>query len=79
MNSNFVGQMTVVLTAIIGVAIVATLVSKKAQTPEVIGSFWKGFSGAIGAAVSPVTGGGGGAGFAMPNLQSIMGVSPANF
>ena len=72
MGSNFVGQMVVVLTGIIGVAIVATLVSKNAQTPAVIGSFFGGFSKALNAATSPVTGGsGGGSGFGSLNLGNI--------
>lgn len=56
--NNAVGQIVTVLTAIIGVAILAVLVSKKAQTPEVITSFGKAFSGALNAATAPVTGGG---------------------
>jgi len=57
MGSNFVGQMVVVLTGIIGVAIIAVLVSKNAQTPAVLNSFWGGFADSLNAATSPVTGG----------------------
>jgi len=46
-----------VLGAIIGLAIVAVLVSKNAQTPNVIGSAGTALSSVIGAAVQPVTGG----------------------
>lgn len=59
MGSNFMGQLVVVLTAIIGVALVAVLVSKNAQTPQVIGSAGGAISKFLGVAVSPITGGGG--------------------
>ena len=67
MGNNFVGQMVVVLTGIIGVAIIAVLVSKNAQTPAVLDSFWGGFSKSIGTAVSPVTGGS--SSFSLPSIQ----------
>lgn len=54
---KFGEQLSVVLLAIIGLAIVAVLVSKNAQTGTVISDFSKGFAGIIGAAVAPVTGG----------------------
>lgn len=54
--NNAVGQIVTVLTAIIGVAIVATLVSRRAQTPAVLDSFWSGFASSIEAATGPVTG-----------------------
>lgn len=57
--NNIVGQVVVVLTGIIGIAIVAVLVSKNAQTPAVIASAWKGFSDSIKAATGPVSGGSG--------------------
>lgn len=43
--------------AIVGVAIVAVLVSKNAQTPQVIQSTFSGFGNALDVAVSPVSGG----------------------
>ncbi len=46
-----------VLAAVIGLAIVAVIVSKNAQTPTVISSAGSALSSVIGAAVSPVTGG----------------------
>lgn len=55
--SNVGGQIVTVLTAIVGVAILAVLVSKNAQTPAVIKEAGKAFSGALGAATAPVTGG----------------------
>ncbi len=48
--------------AIVGIAIIAVLVSRNAQTPAVIGAATGGFAQDIGAAVSPVTGGFGGFG-----------------
>lgn len=56
---NTGGQIVTVLTAIIGVAILAVLVSKNAQTPKVIEAAGKAFSSSIGAATSPLTQGGG--------------------
>jgi len=55
--NNAMGQVVTILTAIIGVAILSVIVSKKAQTPEVLDSFFGGFSKALSAATSPVTGG----------------------
>jgi hypothetical protein len=45
-----------IATAIVGLAIVAVLVSKKAQTPAVIQASGSAFSNALGVAESPVTG-----------------------
>jgi hypothetical protein len=74
MNNNFLGSMIVVLTGIIGVATLAVLVSKNAQTASVIGAAGTAFSGALSAATAPVTGSsaglslGGGSGFS-PSVQ----------
>lgn len=53
---NTIGQIVTVLTAIIGVAILAVLVSRKAQTPQVITAFTSGFSDMLRAAASPLDG-----------------------
>lgn len=45
-----------ILMGVIGVAILAVLVSKNAQTGQVLTSFGQAFSGILGTAVSPVTG-----------------------
>jgi PRD1 phage membrane DNA delivery len=45
-----------VLTAIIGVAIIAVLVSSKAQTGQVLTAGGNAFSKILGAAVNPVSG-----------------------
>lgn len=62
MGNQIIAGIVTVLTAIIGIAILAVIVSKNAQTPQVISSAAKGFSSAIQAAVSPLSGGGGFAG-----------------
>lgn len=57
-------EIGVILAAIVGLAIIAVLVSRNAQTPQVLQSFFGGFAQSIGAAVAPVSGGGfGGYGF----------------
>jgi hypothetical protein len=58
MNSLVSGIITIAV-AIVGVAIVATLVSRNAQTPQVISSAGNAFAQALAAATGPVTGGGG--------------------
>lgn len=49
-------QIMTVLLAIVGLAILAVIVSRNAQTPQVIQAASQGFAADIGAAVSPVTG-----------------------
>lgn len=56
--NDFIGPIVTVLTAIIGVAILATLVSNRANTAGVIKAGSSGFSDMLGTALSPVTGGG---------------------
>jgi hypothetical protein len=56
MADNLISSLVTVVTAIIGIAIIAVLVSNKAQTAGVIGAGGNAFSQAIEAAVSPVTG-----------------------
>ena len=60
MGSQLINSLVTIAVAIIGVAIVAVLVSRNAQTTQVVGSLSQGFSGALGTALSPVTGGSGG-------------------
>ncbi len=48
-----------ILVAIIGLATLAVLVSKNANTSGVITSGFKGFSQALGTAISPINNGGG--------------------
>ena len=54
--NELVTSITTIALAIVGVAIVATLVSPKAKTSEVIGASGNAFSTSLLAALSPVTG-----------------------
>lgn len=65
--NDYIGPIVTVLTAIIGVAILATLVSNRANTANVIKAGTGGFSNMLGTALSPVTGG---SGFSMTNNYS---------
>lgn len=56
MNEMWTSIVTIA-TAIVGIAILAVLVSRNAQTPAVLQAATQGFAADIGAAVSPVTGG----------------------
>lgn len=63
---NFWTGLVAIGTAIVGVAVVAVLVSRNSQTPSVIGAATGGFAQDLAAAVSPITGGGiGGFGLGM--------------
>lgn len=53
---QFWTSVVTIATAIIGLAVIAVLVSRNAQTPEVISSATGGFAHDIATAVSPVTG-----------------------
>lgn len=59
MTDSLVSSTTTVLLAIVGVAIIAVLVSRNANTSGVIGAGGSAFSSSLGAALSPVTGNGG--------------------
>jgi hypothetical protein len=75
MENNLVNQGVVVLSALIGVAIIATLVSNKAQTSQVISAGGNAFAQGLEAALSPVTG-------SVPSVSSggfgLGGASPIN-
>lgn len=75
MSDQLISSVVTVLTAIIGVAIIAVLVSRNANTTGVISAGASGFSQALSTALSPVTGSsgfgsftGGGAGLSLSNL-----------
>ena len=72
MSDQLITSVVTVLTAIIGVALIAVLVSKNADTSRVIGAGASGFSQALSTALSPVTGTGGftggGGGLQLSNL-----------
>lgn len=59
-EARTIEAITAIVAAIIGLAIVAVLVSQKAQTGSVIQAGGSALSSIISAAVSPVTGGGSG-------------------
>lgn len=54
--STFAEMVTTIALAIVTVAIVSVVVSKKAQTPQVIQASGSAFSNALAVAESPVTG-----------------------
>jgi hypothetical protein len=54
--STFVEAGVTILTAVVGVAFLSVLVSRKAQTPQVIQAAASGFGNILGVAESPVTG-----------------------
>lgn len=54
--NNIGGSVVAVIAAIIGLAIVAVIVSRNAQTPQVLKSAGDALSGVIRAAVAPVSG-----------------------
>lgn len=49
-------QLSVIAIAIVGVAILAVILSKQSNTSSVVAAASQGFSQALGAALSPVTG-----------------------
>lgn len=59
MGEQAISGLITVATAIIGVAIIATLVSRNAQTANILGAAGSALSQGINAATAPVTGGGG--------------------
>lgn len=67
---HFGDQVVAILTAIIGVAIVAVIVSKRSDTTNVVSSAFSAFSGLVSTAVSPITGSvGAGGGFSTSLFQ----------
>lgn len=66
MGNQLVNSVVTVAVAIVGVAIVAVLVSRNANTSGVINSAAGGFSQALAVAESPVTGSSSGLGIGFP-------------
>lgn len=58
--NQILNGVVVIITAIIGVAILSVLVSRNSNTAGVLTAGSQAFSGALGTALSPVTGSGGG-------------------
>lgn len=71
MADNLFNGLVTVATAIVGIAILAVLVSKNSQTPAVIGSAGSALATAIQAATGPVTGGVGGNTLGAMNFNPI--------
>lgn len=69
---EFGAGLAAILTAIIGLAVIAVLVGQNSQTPSVIQAAGTGLAGLIGAAVSPVTGGSGGMSGAPGQIMSSL-------
>jgi PRD1 phage membrane DNA delivery len=57
MGDQIISSAVTVMMAIVGLAIIATLVSKNANTTNIIGVTGRSFSGALAAAEAPVLGG----------------------
>lgn len=55
--NKVVGEISTIAVGIIGLAIIAVLVGTNSKTAEVFGAAGSAFSGALGAAMQPVTGG----------------------
>lgn len=72
--NNLSEPVVTIAVAIVGVAILAVLVSRNSQTPSVIQAAGSAFSGALGVAVSPITGGNQSASFTLPAMPTF----PAN-
>lgn len=74
MDDKLVTAFVGVITAVIGVSIIATLVSKNANTSQVLSAGATGFSQILNTALSPVSGNnfGGLSGGAGPNFSSLI-------
>lgn len=59
MTEKAISTIVIILTAVIGVAIIATLVSKQSNTAGVLSAGGSAFANALKTALSPVTGTGG--------------------
>lgn len=75
MGDHIIGGLVTIASAIIGIAIIAVLVSNKAQTGNVITSAGQAFANDITAAVAPVSGASasvntGGSGFGLQPITS---------
>lgn len=73
MSEQLFNSMVTIAMAIIGVAIVAVLVSRQANTANVLTSAGNAFARALGAATAPVTGSGMGIGAGLTNYYTPLG------
>lgn len=76
MSDHLVTSVITVLTAIIGVAIIAVLVSRNANTAGVLQAGAGAFSQSLGTALSPVTGSAFGGGFGFTGGGVNIGIIP---
>jgi len=65
MERNLWEPVVTIAAAVVGVAIISVLVSKNAQTPQVLGAAGSAFANVLSAATAPVTGSA-----ATPNVSS---------
>lgn len=72
--NQLVNGVIVVLTAIIGVAILSVILSKNSNTTSVISAGSQAFSGILGTALSPVTGSSLSGGFASGSNFNFSGI-----
>jgi PRD1 phage membrane DNA delivery len=84
MGEHLINSLLTVATAIVGVAIIAVLVSNKAQTGNVITSAGQAFANDLSAAVAPVTGATatintGGGGFGLGGFSGGGNPTPSTF
>lgn len=79
MEDSFLTTLVTIATAIIGVAILAVLVSQKSQTAQVIGAAGSAFAQDLGAALSPVTGGSNNLGSNLSNIFNSTGFGTGTF
>jgi len=75
MGDTLITRVVAVLTAIIGVAIIAVLVSKQANTAGVLSAGGSAFSNILGTALSPVSGN---SGF-LTNTPAMGGSNPVSY
>ena len=68
MSDNLITALVSIVVAIIGLAALSVVLSPNAKTSQVIGAGAGGLAQDIGAAVAPVSGGLGGAGFNLPSI-----------
>ena len=77
MDRSIFEPVATIAAGVIGVAILAVLVSKNAQTPQVLGAAGSAFSNVLSAATAPVTGASAApvnsisSGFGIPSLLSL--------
>lgn len=68
---NITESIVTIAVAIIGLATLAVIVSKQANTVNVIGAGGGAFNDALRTAISPITSGGGGS-FGLPSLPGLL-------